>query len=159
MISEQFAPLFGLNIRTKSRFTGKVEYRTKRDLALNISNAQVTEQKSNDIVMEVGFTKAGMKMPWKSQGRVVTLKNDLTFRFNFTIRNSTTIQRRIEENDQLTDGNTNIQIRPNISYVLNEKLNVQFVLPILYKLALKKYARIFHIAVFLPLNYTNRNVE
>lgn len=126
LISEQFAPLIGVNIRTKSRFTGKIEYRTKRDLALNISNAQVTEQKSSDIVVEVGFTKAGMKMPWKSQGRVVTLKNDLTFRFNFTIRNSKTIQRRIEENDQLTDGNLNIQIRPNISYVLNEKLNVQF---------------------------------
>ncbi|WP_235689717.1 T9SS outer membrane translocon Sov/SprA [Fulvivirga lutea] len=126
MISEQFAPLIGVNIRTKSRLTGKVEYRTKRDLALNISNAQITEQKSNDIVLELGFTKAGMKMPWKAQGRVVTLKNDLTFRFNFTIRNSKTIQRRIDENDILTDGNLNIQIRPNISYVLNEKLNLQF---------------------------------
>ncbi len=126
LISEQFAPLIGVNIRTKSRLTAKLEYRSERELALNISNAQVTEQKNSDIVMEVGFTKAGMKMPWKSQGRVVTLKNDLTFRFNFTIRNSKTVQRRIEETDQLTDGNLNIQIRPNFSYVLNEKLNLQF---------------------------------
>ena len=126
MISEQFAPLIGVNIRTKSRLTAKVEYRTERDLVLNITNAQVTEQKNNDIVMEMGFTKAGMKLPWKSQGRVITLKNDLTFRFNFTIRNSKTVQRRINEPDQITDGNLNIQIRPNISYVLNEKLNLQF---------------------------------
>lgn len=126
LISEQFAPLIGVNIRTKKRLTAKVEYRTKRDLALNISNAQVTEQKSSDMVFELGFTKAGMKLPWKSQGRTVTLKNDLTFRFNFTIRNQQTIQRRIDETDQLTDGNINIQIRPNFSYVLNEKLNLQF---------------------------------
>lgn len=126
VISEQFAPLLGVNIRTKKRLTAKVEYRTKRDLALNITNAQITEQKSNDVVFEVGFTKAGMKMPWKAQGRSVTLKNDLTFRFNFTIRNTQTIQRRIAETDQITDGNMNIQIRPNFSYVLNEKLNLQF---------------------------------
>uniref|UniRef100_UPI0040495E75 T9SS outer membrane translocon Sov/SprA n=1 Tax=Fulvivirga sp. TaxID=1931237 RepID=UPI0040495E75 len=126
MVSEQFGPLIGINVRTKKRLSAKVEYRTKRDVALNITNAQVTEQKSNDIVFEMGFTKAGMKMPWKSQGRVVTLKNDLTFRFNFTIRDTKTVQRRIEEINTLTEGNLNIQIRPNISYVLNEKLNLQF---------------------------------
>lgn len=126
MVSEQFGPLIGINVRTKKRLSAKVEYRTKRDVALNITNAQVTEQRSNDIVFEMGFTKAGMKMPWKSQGRVVTLKNDLTFRFNFTIKDSKTVQRRIEEINTLTEGNLNIQIRPNISYVLNEKLNLQF---------------------------------
>jgi cell surface protein SprA len=126
MISEQFGPLIGINVRTKKRLTAKVEYRTKRDIALNITNAQVTEQRSNDVVFEMGFTRAGMKMPWKSQGRVVTLKNDLTFRFNFTIKNTKTIQRRIEGTNTLTEGNLNIQIRPNVSYVLNEKLNIQF---------------------------------
>ncbi len=126
LVSEQFGPLIGINVRTKNRLTAKVEYRTKRDVALNITNAQITEQKANDFVFEMGFTKAGMKMPWKAQGRVVTLKNDLTFRFNFTIRDSETVQRRIEEINTLTEGNINIQIRPNISYVLNDKLNLQF---------------------------------
>ncbi|HNP18149.1 MAG TPA: cell surface protein SprA [Fulvivirga sp.] len=126
MVSEQFAPLIGINVRTKKRLTAKVEYRTKREVALNITNAQVTEVKGNDVAFEVGFTRAGMKMPWKSQGRVVTLKNDLTFRFNFTIKNTETIQRRLDGDNILTDGGLNIQISPNISYVLNEKLNLQF---------------------------------
>jgi len=125
-ISEQFAPLIGVSVRTNNRLTAKVEYKTARDLALNISNSQVTEVKSKDFVIELGFTKSNFKLPFKSQGRVITLKNDLTFRMNFTIRDSETIQRRINELGTVTNGSLNIQIRPNIGYVLNEKLNVQF---------------------------------
>ncbi|TRX55626.1 cell surface protein SprA [Fulvivirga sp. M361] len=126
IISEQFSPLFGVSIRTKKRLTAKLEYKTKRDIALSINNAQVTEVKSNDVVAELGFTKANFKLPFKSRGRVVTLKNDLTFRMNFTIRNTKTIQRRIDEINVITNGALNIQLRPNVSYVLNEKLNLQF---------------------------------
>ncbi|WP_343030548.1 cell surface protein SprA [Fulvivirga aurantia] len=125
-ISEQFAPLIGVNVRTNDRVSIKVEYKTQRDLALNITNSQVTEVKSNDLVIGVDFTKANFKLPFKSQGRVITLKNDLTFRMNFTIRDTETIQRRIDELATVTNGSLNIQIRPNISYVLNEKLNLQF---------------------------------
>ncbi|MDX1627948.1 MAG: cell surface protein SprA, partial [Fulvivirga sp.] len=126
MITEQFAPLIGVSVRTKDRFSVKAEYKKQRDLALNISNAQITEVKSNDIVFEVNYTKANFKLPFKSQGRVITLKNDLTFRMNFTIRDTETIQRKIDEDDKVTNGNLNIQIRPNVQYVVNEKLNVQF---------------------------------
>ncbi|MEM9391943.1 MAG: cell surface protein SprA, partial [Bacteroidota bacterium] len=126
MISEQFSPLIGISVRTKSRLTAKVEYKTKRDIALNINNAQVTEVNSNDVVLEMGFTKANFRLPFKSQGRVITLKNDLTFRMNFTIRDTETIQRRIDEISTVTNGALNIQFRPNVSYVLNEKLNLQF---------------------------------
>ncbi|MEM7106657.1 MAG: cell surface protein SprA [Bacteroidota bacterium] len=126
LISEQFSPLIGVSIRTKSRFTARVEYKTQRDVALNINNAQVTEVNSNDIVLEMGFTKKNMRLPFKSQGRVITLKNDLTFRMNFTIRDTETVQRRINEISTITNGALNIQFRPNIDYILNEKLNLQF---------------------------------
>jgi len=125
-ISEQFAPLIGVNLRTNDRVSIKVEYKTQRDLALNITNSQVTEVKSQDFVIGVDFTKANFKLPFKSQGRVITLKNDLTFRMSFTIRDTETIQRRINELATVTNGSLNIQIRPNVSYVLNEKLNLQF---------------------------------
>ena len=36
-ISERFAPLVGLNIRTKTRLTARVEYRKERNLALQLS--------------------------------------------------------------------------------------------------------------------------
>ena len=125
LISEQFAPLIGINLRTKNRLTARAEYKTKRELALNIANAQVTEVNSKDVSMELGYTKNNMKLPIKAQGRTIVLKNDVTFRLNLTISDQTTIQRKIEELNVLTNGNLNFQLRPNISYVVNQKLNVQ----------------------------------
>lgn len=125
LISEQFAPLIGINVRTKSRLTARAEYKTKRDLALNISNAQVTELNSKDVTCEIGFTKNNMKLPFKSQGRTIVLKNDVTFRMNFSISNNQTIQRKVDDINTITNGNINFQLRPNISYVVNQKLTVQ----------------------------------
>jgi len=125
MLSEQFNPLIGVNIRTKGRVTANLAYKTKRDLALTISNAQVTELNSRDVTMELGFTKNNMKLPFKVEGRTVVLKNDVTFRMNATIGNTKTIQRKIEELDQITNGNINVQLRPNISYTVNQKLMLQ----------------------------------
>jgi cell surface protein SprA len=125
MISEQFAPLIGINVRTKSRLTARAEYKTKRDLALNISNAQVTELNNKDVSFELGYTKNNMKLPFKSEGRTIVLKNDVTFRVNLTVSNGKTIQRKIGELDVITNGNINYQLRPNLSYVVNQKLTLQ----------------------------------
>jgi cell surface protein SprA len=125
LISEQFAPLIGINVRTKNRVTANFQYKTKRDLSLNISNAQITELSSKDLSFELGFTKNNMRLPFKSQGRLVVLKNDVTFRLNTTISDTKTIQRKIDELNIITNGNINFQLRPNISYVVNQKLNVQ----------------------------------
>ena len=125
MISEQFAPLVGINFRTKKKLNFRFEYKTKRDLALNISNAQITELNSKDWSVDFGFTKNNMRMPFKSQGRVITLKNDITFQLNMSVTNNRTIQRKIEEINTVTNGNVNFQLRPNISYLVNQKLRVQ----------------------------------
>jgi cell surface protein SprA len=125
MISEQFSPLIGINLRTKSRFTARAEYKVKRDLVLNISNAQLTEQNNKDVAFEVGYTKNNMKLPFKSQGRTIVLKNDVTFRMNLTITDTKTIQRQVAELHRISNGNINFQLRPNISYVVNQKLTLQ----------------------------------
>jgi cell surface protein SprA len=124
-ISEQFNPLIGVNVRTKGRVTANLQYRTKRDLALSISNAQVAEMLNKDISFELGFTKNNMRLPFKSEGRTIVLKNDVTFRLNSTIGNTKTIQRKIGELDVVTNGNINFQLRPNVSYTVNQKLTVQ----------------------------------
>lgn len=125
MFSETFAPLVGVNVRTKKKLTARFEYKTKRDVSLNISNAQVTELNTKDWVVEVGYTKNNLRLPFRDQGRVITLKNDVTFKLNMSVNNQQTIQRKIDEVNVVTNGNVNIQIRPNISYVVNQKLNIQ----------------------------------
>lgn len=124
MISEQFAPLVGVNFRTKSKLNMRFEYKTKRDLALNISNSQITEMNAKDWSVDVGYTKNNMKLPFKDNGRIITLKNEVTFQLNMSVTNNRTIQRKIDEVNTITNGNVNFQLRPNISYLVNQKLRV-----------------------------------
>ena len=92
---------------------------------MNISNAQVTEVSTKVVSFELGYTKNNLKLPIKSQGRTIVLKNDVTFRVNVTLSDSKTIQRKIAEQNTVTAGNINFQLRPNISYIVNQKLSIQ----------------------------------
>jgi cell surface protein SprA len=80
---------------------------------------------TKDVSLELGFTKNNMKLPFKSEGRLIVLKNDVTFRMHVTMSDTRTIQRKIGELNTVTNGNINFQLRPNINYVVNQKLNVQ----------------------------------
>jgi len=125
-ISEQFSPLIGINLRTRGDVTVKVDYKKRRDLALNLTNAEVTELRSNDVTLDLGMTKAGMKVPFRIRGAYKTLENDVTMRMAFTIRDTKTIQRKIDDSPTVTQGNINIQFRPTVSYQLNKQANLQF---------------------------------
>ena len=43
---------------------------------------------------------------------------------NLVLRDTKTIQRKIEGENILTNGNYNFQLRPNINYSVNDKLNL-----------------------------------
>lgn len=124
IIQERYAPLIGISVRTKSRITASIDYKKQRNIGLNMSNSQITELNSSDLAVAFGFTKANMKLPFKVQGSIITLKNDLTFKFNFTLRDTKTIQRKIDEVNTVTAGNVNFQLRPQLGYVLSERLNL-----------------------------------
>jgi cell surface protein SprA len=126
IISERFAPLIGLNLRTKNRLTARIEYKKERNLALNMSNAQITELSSKDFSVDVGWTKTKLRLPLKFRGNTIVLDNDIQFRINFTIRDTKTIQRKIDETNTITQGNINFQLRPTIQYTINQRLNMTF---------------------------------
>ena len=123
LISEQFVPLVGINLKTKSNISMRIEYKKARNLSLNMSNAQVTETTNNDVIMDFGLTKTGFKVPFRFQGRTSILPNDIIFRVSVTVRNSKTIQRKIEGESLITNGTFNYQIRPTASYNINNQLD------------------------------------
>lgn len=133
VITERFAPLLKISMRTRSRLNASIEYKTERNLALNLANTQITELNSKDLVLSLGFTKSNIKVPFKIQGRTTTLKNDLDFRMDLTIKDTKTVQRKfnVDTNGEevsvntITNGNVNIQVRPNIGYALNNRLTLQ----------------------------------
>ena len=57
-ISEQFAPLIGIRVKTKSDFLFDVEYRKSRDLDLTagINGAQLIETRSTGVEAGIGYT-------------------------------------------------------------------------------------------------------
>lgn len=127
-IDENFAPLLGVTMRTTKNMTITVNYNKRRTLGLTLNNAQISEMRNDDITVDVGFTKANLKIPFKINGGYTVLKNDLTFRMSFTIRDTRTLQRRIQDGIQesiATMGNYNLQLRPTINYVVNKQVSVQ----------------------------------
>ncbi|WP_225586777.1 cell surface protein SprA [Algoriphagus sp. Y33] len=124
VLTERFSPLIGLDLLTKDRLNISILYNKERNLGLNFSNSQVTEQKSNDFGLTLGYTKAGVKVPFKFQGKQTVLKNDLQFKLDSKVVSTTQIQRKIEEGSTITSGNLNISFRPTVSYLINQNLNL-----------------------------------
>lgn len=124
LISEQFVPLIGFNFRTKSNISTRLEFKKERVLSLNMSNAQITETTNNDVTLDFGLTKTGFKVPWRFQGRIFTLPNDLTIKISFTVRDAKTVQRKVNGESLITNGTFNYQIRPTVSYNINSQLDL-----------------------------------
>jgi cell surface protein SprA len=130
------APFLGVNFRTKNNISGRLEYRKERNLALNMTNAQVTQNSIKDLVVGVGYTTNKFRVPFKINGEYKTLKNDLNARLDLTIRDNETILRSIildEDNNNeeksrnaVTNGTLQMQLKPTVDYTLNQRLNIQF---------------------------------
>ena len=125
-LTEKFSPLIGFNVRTKSRINIRINYNISRILDLDMANLQVTEENSKDIVVGIGYTKRGMNLPFKTREREqVVLKNNVTVKMDVSIRDTRTVQRKVEGDQVVTAGNINFQLRPNISYEINKRVNLQ----------------------------------
>ncbi len=124
VLSERFDPLIGLDLLTKDRFSIAVNYNKERALGLNFSNSQVTEQRTTGFGLNLAYTKAGMKIPFKIQGRETVLKNDVQMRLDLKVGDTRQVQRKIEEESTVTNGNLNIQFRPTIGYIINQNLEL-----------------------------------
>ncbi|MBX0291365.1 cell surface protein SprA [Hymenobacter sp. HSC-4F20] len=140
-IAERLAPLIGLRFQTTGRLTGNLEYRIDRNIGLNTTNAQVTELHSTEMIIGAGFATNRLKLPFRFGGEQRVLRNELNARLDLSIRDNFTIQRTILDvvdpggtaptsrgraSSQVTNGTRQVQLRPTVDYVLNQRLNLQF---------------------------------
>tara|TARA_B110000438_G_scaffold49528_1_gene50048 strand:+ start:18456 stop:25547 length:7092 start_codon:yes stop_codon:yes gene_type:complete len=123
-ITERFAPLIGINIRTKNNLNARVDYKRDRNIMLNLSNSQISELQNADFSIDFGYTKEKLKLPFRYRGNIIILDNDIQFKLNFVIRNTKTVQRKIDGENVVTNGNYNFQLRPNINYVVNNRISL-----------------------------------
>ena len=124
-ISEQLAPLIGIDMTLKNSFQTRFEIKRDRTLSLAYSNIQVTEIRGIEYTIGLGYKFKKVTLPFKV-GSNKKLSNDLTVKADITLRNSTTILRKvIEGTNQPSAGSKNLKIRVTAEYPINERFNIQ----------------------------------
>jgi cell surface protein SprA len=120
-ITEAFNPLIGINFRTNNKLTGNFQLKRARTITLNLNNVQVQEILSTDVTVGIGVIKTNTKIPFL---KIPPLKNELNAKMDIVVGDRKTIQRKFDQAAAVTAGNLNIQIRPNITYAINQRVNV-----------------------------------
>lgn len=124
-ISEGFMPLFGLSVSTKSNWTFGMEYKRTRVLKLFAASFNVTEVRNNELQVTGGYRITGLVLPFKRNGRRLYLPNDFRFDLTLGVSDNVTVLRKIDVDvNRYTAGMRNIQIRPSITYQVNQKINL-----------------------------------
>ncbi len=139
-INESFSPLFGVDMTFLNNLTAKVEMRKTRVLTLSMTSQQLTETRSNDFVVGLGYKIADLKLfapkrtvrskgKKNSDGKTQTnssgFANDLNLRLDFTFRNQAAINRDIlTELSQATSGNKAVQVSFSADYALSKLLTL-----------------------------------
>jgi cell surface protein SprA len=130
-ITEGFEPLIGIDVTTKGQLNARGEYRKSRTLSLSMLDYQVTEMNSTEFTIGASWRKRGLRTPFKlpkflnPQGGK-TLENDITFRFDFSIRDDAMSNSRLDQNSSFsTGGQKIIKINPSIDYIMNNRINLR----------------------------------
>ncbi|HSG67461.1 MAG TPA: cell surface protein SprA, partial [Bacteroidales bacterium] len=128
-IAEQFSPLFGIDMTWHNSLSTKIEYKKSRNLTLSFANNQVTEVKSNELVVGLGYRLKSLAFSIKSLGgggKKTRMESDVDIRVDFSIRSNKTILRRIDEDiNQVSAGQKVISINSSIDYMLNQNLSLR----------------------------------
>jgi cell surface protein SprA len=129
-ITEQFAPLVGIDFSTKSQLSGRFEIRKSRNLSLSLVDYQLSEVRSTETTVGIRYRKRGFPLPFNvrigKKEPAKKLDNDITFNLDFSIRDDINSNSRLDQSSAFaTGGQKVITIRPTIDYVLSNRINIQ----------------------------------
>ncbi len=132
-IGEQFAPLGGIDLTFVNQLTTKFEYSKSRQLSLSLYDFQLSEVNSTEFRLGASWRKRGLKLPsfiklpkFLNPDGGSSLTNEIAFQFDYTVRNNSTSNSRLDQDINFpTAGSKDITISPNISYYLNNRVNIK----------------------------------
>lgn len=121
---ESFNPLIKVDMTFNNSLTANVEIKSSRNIALNFPNSQITENNTFEVIVGAGYTIKDVKLPFRLMGKQI--KSNLTIRFDFGLRDNSTVIRKIkEEIEQVTAGQRAITIKGFAEYAVNQNLSVR----------------------------------
>lgn len=124
-ISEQFAPLIGIDTRLKNNLTASFEINKTRIMALSLANSQLAQLSENNLIFGLGYRTAKFRFPfgWFSQ---LKMDNNMDFKLDVSVRDGKTVIYRADVTEaEVSSGQKNITLRPSIDYILNQRFNVK----------------------------------
>ncbi len=139
-ISEQLSPLLGFDMTLNKKNKNKkpidpqikIEFRRDRTVTLGLANYQITETKSRSFIIGIGGKIPEVPIGWLRSKRSRLpgkyLENSpINLRADLTIRDNSTIIRRIEElQNQVTAGQRLFSLKTSADLQVSDKLTVRF---------------------------------
>lgn len=130
-ISERFEPFIDVDLQFTNQLSTRFEYKKSRTLSLSLIDFQLSENRSTEYTIGLGWRKRGFPLPFKvklpgQKEASNKLDNDISFRLDFSWRDDATANSRLDLNSALpTSGQKVITISPSIDYVLNNRVNIK----------------------------------
>jgi cell surface protein SprA len=119
-ITEQFAPLLGVDMTMTNSLLIKFEWKKSRNLSMSFANNQLTEIATNEYVVGTGYRFKSIEFKVFKKN----FKSDLNLKLDFSIRqNKTTLRKLVEEMNQVSSGGQILSINFSADYQISEKLN------------------------------------
>lgn len=127
-VSEQFAPLIGVDVGFQNSLTARVEYKKQRNLTLSFINNQLTEVAGTEVIVGAGYRIRNLSLIFSSisGGGGTRSTNDLVVKVDLGFRTDKTTLRRIDErNSQISAGQKKINIYVTADYTFSNRLSAQ----------------------------------
>jgi len=151
VISEQFQPLLGVQMKTKNGMSLNLDFKKSRTLAMSFVDYQLAESRSTGYSGEFGYLLKNVNIPFltnkkskkTSKSKAKSKKapvagappgsgggqqsNDMNFKFTFEYRDDITVNHQLDQRDEAipTRGNRSIKISPSVDYTLNKRLSLR----------------------------------
>jgi len=121
-ISEQLSPLIRVDMTWQNSLITNFKINKNRTLAFSTTNYQLTENRSNEYVVGLGYRFPDVQIKIGGKSR----KSDLNVRADLSLRDTEVIARRMdEETNQITSGQRTISLKTAIDYVISDRLNIR----------------------------------
>ncbi len=127
-LSEQFSPLINLDMTWNNSLITRFEVRRDRNLSLSFANSQVTESRSNELIVGLGYTFEKVPLPFQRPSQRNKIQSDLRLRGDISIRDNVTIIRKLNDDikpNEPTGGQRIVSLKFTADYTLSNRLNLR----------------------------------
>ncbi len=124
---EQFNPLIKVDLEMKNSVKVVAEVRRDRALSLSLDNNLLTETSGDEYILGLGYRLKDVRLKTRLAGRPTTLKGDINFRADLSLRDNVTVIRSLDVlNNQVTAGQKLWGLKLTADYALTKNLQAQF---------------------------------